>query len=262
MPDKIFKRNAKGDAASIVMGGGPALPYKAKGNMFSVPTNYGTASKPLYKKEAMSSPIPRTTEFKQTQTNAPAVEHGDGQTYSGTLYSYYEGKGIDMPSWQERGATYEQLKLGNQKDYKGTSSQNKAMYDKLTTDTQKIVKDNQGNIKSVVDSGAEVTDDGINVEFSADKTKLQKGSNVTEVEDITDENIKNVKERRPGRERRIARRHARRSKRRGTEVVETGGEVPIQEEPIGGDAAVLGQTSGAGSSMAVPKKKKYYDKKK
>ena len=288
MPDKIFKKNAKVDAASIVMGGGPALPYKAKKNMFQVPTNYGTASRPLYKKEAMSSPIPRTTEITSTQTQSAPVEHGDGGTYSGTLYSYYTDQGIDMPSWQERGATYEQLNLGSAKDYKGTSAQNKAMYNKLTTDTHKVVKDKDGNIKNVSSSGADLEADGINVDYTNTKDHLVKGSNITDVSEITDDDIRITNERGEFRSENIGRRHSRRAERqwrkgrkqelreegatrgearkqvRGEEYVPTQVNTPAAgpAAPLGGSAAVLGQTSGAGSSMAVQKKKKYYEKKK
>ena len=284
-----FPKN--GDAASIV-GAKPALPYKAKKNMFSVPTNYGTASRPLYKKEATSSPILRTTEITSTQTQAAPTVHGDGKTYSGTLYSYYTDQGIDMPSWQERGTTYEQLNLGNKEDYKGTSTQNKAMYDALTTDTHKVVKDKHGNIKNVSTSGVDLEPDGVNVDFTNTKDHLVKGSNITDVGDITDDDIRKSTERGEFRAQNIGERHSRRAERqwrrgrkrelreegatrkearqqvRGEEYVPTQVNTPGAgpEVPTAGgrdeEAGVLGQTMGPGSSMAVPKKKKYYGKKK
>ena len=292
MPKEIFKKNAQGDAASIV-GAKPAVFYKAKKNMFQVPTNYGTASRPLYKKEAMSSPIPRTTEITSTQTQSAPVEHGDGGTYSGTLYSYYTDQGIDMPSWQERGTTYEQLNLGNKEDYKGTSTQNKAMYNALTTDTHKVVKDKHGNIKNVSTSGADLEPDGVNVDYTNTKDHLVKGSNITDVSDITDDDIRRTNERGEFRSENIGKRHSRRAERqwrrgrkqelreegatrkearqqvRGEEYVPTqvntpgaGPEVPTAGGRGEEAGVALGHTMGAGSSMPLEKKKKYYGKRK
>lgn len=48
-----------------------------------------------------------------------------------TLYNYYSSQGLNLPSIQERAATYEQKGLGKASDYKGTSSQNAQLFGSL-----------------------------------------------------------------------------------------------------------------------------------
>ena len=254
MPKEIFKKNAKVDAKSILMGG--ALPYKAKKDMFSVPTNYGTAAKP--------SALPRT-EFTQSQQHSAPVSHGDDKVYSGTLYSYYTDQGLNLPSVEERGETYQKAGLGSSKSYKGTVTQNKALYDKLTTETKKTKYDKDDEIVSVATSSMGPDESG---EIVAKSTKqvLGRNSGVTNVDDITDDDVKRTKERGAVRAKRIARRHARRAGRRGTEVVEPGGvdpEMNIAEKKHSETTGTgEGPVGGGGEESLMFKKKKYYGKKK
>jgi len=69
----------------------------------------------------------------QTQEEVKPVAHASGKEYGTTLYSYYTGKGMDLPSKQERAKIYESQGLGLATDYTGTREQNKALFNTLTT---------------------------------------------------------------------------------------------------------------------------------
>ena len=153
-----------------------------------------------------ASPAKATTEVKSEQKDAPAIEHGDKGTYSGTLSAYYAGQGKDLPSVGERKGLYKEV-TQKKDEYKGTAEQNKALYKGLTTKTtattkksSDIGKGKEGDIKKVVETG--YTPEGA----YAKKTNIKKGAGVTDVADIKEGDVKKEKDLKKGRAGRKAQR--------------------------------------------------------
>ena len=160
-----------------------------------------------------ASPAKATTEVKSEQKDAPAIEHGDKGTYSGTLSAYYAGQGKDLPSVEKRKGLYKEV-TQKKDEYKGTAEQNKALYKGLTTKTtattkksSDIGKGKEGDIKKVVETG--FTPEGA----YAKKTNIKKGAGVTDVADIKEGDVKKEKDLKKGRAGRKAQRLLKRAKK-------------------------------------------------
>mgnify|MGYP006408550341 FL=1 len=134
----VFDKSEK-DFSAGFMANNP-LPKLASKNAMAYKKEMGTHPlKQTYSDASKITGKGREVVEYTSQEDVKPVVHASGKEYGTTLYSYYKGKGMDLPSKQERAKIYESQGLGLATDYTGTREQNKALFNTLTTTEHKDI---------------------------------------------------------------------------------------------------------------------------